>query len=107
VKETPTPLVCRRELPADIPAIRAAETAAFGRPNEAQLVDALRSGGGLALSVVAELDGEIIGHIAYSPVTIESERGRFHALALAPVAVHPAWQRQRIGSVLIKWSLNE
>jgi putative acetyltransferase len=107
VTETLTPLVCRQELPADSPAIRAVEIAAFNRPNEADLVDALRSRGGLTLSAVATLDGEIVGHIAYSPVTIESDRGSFNALALAPMAVLPDWQRQGVGSSLIEWSLNE
>jgi putative acetyltransferase len=88
-----TGLVCRRELLADIASSRAVETAAFGQPNEARLVDALRSGGGLTLSAVAELDGKIVAQIAFSPVTIESERGSLHALALAPLAVHPDKQR--------------
>lgn len=103
----PVALVCRRELPDDLPAIHAVETAAFGQANEARLVDKLREAGALTLSAVAVLAGRIVGHIAYSPVTIESGRESFPALALAPMAVSPDCQRTGIGSALIEWSLDE
>ena len=97
----------RRELPADIAAIREVETTAFGQPNEAALVDALRKARALTLSGVAEFSGKIVGHIAFSSVEVEGGRETFDALALAPVAVHPDWQRKGIGSALIRWSLDE
>lgn len=100
-------LICRRESQPDILAIRTVETAAFRRPVEAALVDNLRDACALPLSAVAEIAGRVVGHIAYSPVTIESERGSFNVLGLAPLAVHPDWQRQGIGSALIRWSLSE
>lgn len=103
----PVALVCRRELPDDLTAIHAVETAAFGQVNEARLVDDLRNAGALTFSAVAVLEERIVGHIAYSPVTIEGGRERFPALALAPMAVLPDCQRQGIGSALIQWSLNE
>jgi putative acetyltransferase len=103
----PSALNLRREMPADIAAVREVETAAFGQPNEAALVDALRGAAALILSGVAEIGGKIVGHIAFSPVGIEGGQGNFHALALAPVAVHPDWQRKGIGSALINWSLAE
>lgn len=103
----PASVLYRRESPEDIAAVRAVETAAFSRPNEAALVDGLRAAGALKLSAIAELDGRIVGHVAYSPIFIESASGSADALALAPMAVHPDWQRKGLGSALVRWSLNE
>jgi putative acetyltransferase len=100
-------IALRRERPADIAAIREVETSAFGRPAEPDLVDALRAASALILSGVAEIDGNVAGHIAFTTVTIESEREDFGAIALAPWAVHPDWQRKGVGSVLIRWGLDE
>jgi putative acetyltransferase len=97
----------RREEPTDIAGIRDVETAAFGRTGEATLVDSLRAAEALILSGVAEAEGRIVAHIAFSPLSIEGERGSFEAIALAPMAVHPQWQRKGIGSALIRWSLDE
>ncbi len=98
-------LLLRDETPADIAAIAAVNRAAFGRPDEARLVDALRAGGGLTLSVVAIADDEIVGHIAFSPVTITGADGTTTALGLAPMAVTPGWQRRGVGIRLIESSL--
>jgi putative acetyltransferase len=103
----PAGLCCRREAPDDLPAIRDVIAAAFGRTNEAALVDALRTAGTLSLSGVAELDGRITGHIAYTPVQIHGEGESAPALALAPMAVHPNCQRHGVGTALIEWSLAE
>ena len=100
-------LTLRRELPKDIAAVREVETAAFGRPGEATLVEALRAAGALMLSGVVEIGGDIVGHIAFSPARIEGGPEIFDALALAPVAVHLNWQRTGVGSALIRWSLDE
>jgi putative acetyltransferase len=94
----------RTETAQDIPAIHALIQTAFGQPGEANLVDNLRTSGALTLSVVAELDDRIVGHIAFSPLTIA---GRQLALALAPMAVAPDHQRRGIGSALIEWALKE
>jgi len=99
----PQPAI-RPETNADIPEIHAVVRAAFGQPGEADLVDALRRSGALTLSVVAMIDGRIVGHIAFSPITIAGEQ---LALALAPMAVAPHCQRQGIGSALIQWALEE
>lgn len=103
----PADICCRREAPGDLLAIRSVVTAAFGCANEALLVDALRTAGALPLSGVVELDGRLIGHIAYSPVHIEWAGEISPALALAPMAVHPDYQRQGVGTVLLDWSLAE
>jgi putative acetyltransferase len=100
-------LIIRREAPEDINAIRHVNEQAFGRAVEADLVDQLRSRGVLTISLVAVQDGEIIGHIAFSPVAIESGPSSFEAITLAPIAVLPAYQRQGIGSRLVRAGLEE
>ena len=83
----------------------AIERAAFNRDDEANLVQHLREAGDVAAEWVAEADGEIVGHVLYSPVRIEQgEDGR--TLGLAPVGVLPAWQRRGIGHALIRASLD-
>lgn len=94
--------VIRRERPEDIPGIRTVVTEAFGRPAEAVLVDALREAAALTVSVVADVGGRIVGHAGFSPITIG---GAQHALALAPVAVGPRYQRQGIGATIIRSGL--
>lgn len=86
----------REETADDRAAIHALITNAFGRRDEADLVDALRSDGDLVLSLVAEEEGELVGHVALSRLK-SPER----ALALAPIAVSPSRHRRGIGSALI------
>ena len=97
-----TPTI-RRETAEDIPGIYAVVRAAFARPGEADLVEALRRADALTVSAVAVVGSCIVGHVAFSPVTIDHHS----ALALAPVAVEPASQRQGIGAALIRWGLDE
>ena len=98
----------RPEQPADIDAIRALTTEAFATAphssgTEAAIVDALRAAGALALSLVAVEGEQILGHVAFSPVTIDgAERGWF---GLGPVSVRPGRQRSGIGSDLIREGL--
>ena len=94
----------RDEVPADADAIAAVTVAAF-RPLEVSghteqfIVAALRAAKALALSLVAERDGRIVGHIAFSPVTIsDGTRGWY---GLGPISVLPAYQRQGIGKALM------
>lgn len=86
----------------DFAAIRAVNSAAFGRADEADLVDALRISGAMVLSLVAECDGQIAGHILFSRMWIDDNHGSTPAVALAPVAVLPELQKRGIGSALIK-----
>ena len=86
----------------DGPALRHIHEAAFPTPVEAQLVERLIAAGHDELSLVAELEGQPVAHILFSPVTIERD-GQVIAtgLGLAPVAVLPAHQKQGIGTALI------
>ena len=100
-------LTLRPERPEDIEAIRGVERAAFGSEDEPGLVDALRDAGHLLLSLVAEDDGEIVGHIAFSPMTVDTETDTYAAICLAPLAVTPSHQRQGVGSALMNAALDE
>lgn len=99
----------RTERPADAAAIAAITTAAFqdaphAGGNEARVVEALRRSGALTLSLVA-VDGEDgpVGHVAFSPVRIDGQAGRW--FALGPVSVRPDRQRQGVGGALIREGL--
>jgi putative acetyltransferase len=93
----------RPELPADQPAIHAVLCAAFPNDAEARLVDHLRANGHAPISLVAEIDGRIVGHILFSPVTIAGHSAG--GLGLAPLAVVPNQQRRGIGGQLIRAGL--
>lgn len=83
--------------PADRLAIRSVNVAAFGSPDEAELVDALRADNIVLASLVAETKHRIVGHILFSRIWIDS----VPAVALAPVAVLPEYRRQGIAAALI------
>lgn len=99
-----------QERTGDEAAIRAVTRAAFiGQPHseqtEAAIVDALRAAGALTVSLVAIDDGMLVGHVAFSPVTIDgADRGWF---GLGPVSVAPGRQREGIGSRLIAGGLDD
>jgi putative acetyltransferase len=98
-------MIVRPEKSEDIPAIRIVNELAFGRPAEADLVDALRRNGKAAISLVAEDDGRIVGHILFSAVAIQSIETGLTGIGLAPLAVIPDRQNQRIGSMLVEEGL--
>jgi len=100
-------LIIRLETPEDIDSIRYVNEQAFAQKEEAELVDKLRNRAALTLSLVAVQKNEVVGHIAFSPVVIESERLSFEAIALAPMAVLPAYQRKGIGGQLVCAGLEE
>jgi putative acetyltransferase len=87
----------RPECPADFDAIRHVNRRAFGKDQEADLVDALRANDAVLLSLVATLDDQVVGHILYSPVML----GRTTGAGLGPMAVLPEYQLQEIGSRLV------
>lgn len=94
----------RRESPADTDSIRRVNVQAFGRSSEADLVERLHAEGAVAVSLVAEFDGRVVGHILFSPVRI----GDCHAtaLALGPMCVVPEHQRSGFGSRLVAAGLD-
>ena len=95
----------RPERPGDEAAIRRVTEAAFtGHPHsegtEPAIVDALRADGDLVLSLVAESDGEVVGHVAYSRAILSD--GGEGWLALGPISVDPARQGEGIGRALVE-----
>jgi putative acetyltransferase len=90
----------RAEQVDDIDSIHRVNVAAFGRENEADLVDRLR-GVMPTVSLVAVDGDKVVGHIFFSPVTIAGESAHEVLLGLAPVAVMPEYQRNGVGTSLI------
>lgn len=97
--------VIRRETPGDAEQVRIVHERAFGHALEADLVDRLRRACPDALSLVAD-DRGIVGHILFTPVTIEGAGGALTGMGLAPMAVLPYRQRQGIGSQLVRHGLD-
>ena len=98
-------MIIRNEQPGDASALHNVHCAAFPTDAEARLVDRLRANSHGPISLVAEIDGLVVGHILFSPVSIDGNPEVAGGLGLAPVAVLPAWQRQGVGSRLIEAGL--
>ena len=98
-------LLIREEDPGDSDAIRKLNQMAFHGDQEAQLVDRLRNDGAVVVSLVAVEGGNIVGHILFSDLLIETEQAVLHAVSLAPMAVAPRSQRRGIGSALVRRGL--
>jgi putative acetyltransferase len=102
-------IVIRSETEADECAIGEVTIAAFkalqvSNHTEQFIVAALRAANALAVSLVAEVDGRVIGHIAFSPLTISD--GTQDWYGLGPVSVLPTYQRQGVGKALIREGLS-
>ena len=95
----------RPEGDGDFGAIRTVNREAFGTVAEADLVDALRANGDAALSLVAEDDSGVVGHILFSHLPIRTTARDVAAVALAPMSVLPRWQRRGVGSALVRAGL--
>jgi putative acetyltransferase len=101
------PLAIREEQPLDSDQVRNVNEAAFGRTDEARLIDRLRAEGVVLLSLIAELDNQIVGHILFSRMTIETAYGPVDAVSLAPMAVLPDHQGRQVGSQMVRRGLSE
>jgi putative acetyltransferase len=102
---TTAPIQVRPEAPADHDAVYRVHERAFGRADEAHLVERLRREAHPHLSLVAEAEGDVVGHIFFSPVKVESPGDPSGnppvAMGLAPMAVLPGRQQQGIGTQLV------
>jgi len=102
-------MIIRKETNADIDAIANVTIAAFktlqiSNHTEQYIINALRAAGALTISLVAEIDGRVVGHIAFSPVTISD--GSMGWYGLGPISVLPENQKQGIGKSLINKGLS-
>jgi putative acetyltransferase len=95
----------RPEQPEDALSVYSVNQLAFGQPTEAVLVDTLRTACPEALSLVAVMDDQVVGHILFTPVTIPDAKQEIQGMGLAPMAVLPDFQRQGIGSQLVRSGL--
>ena len=95
----------REEIPDDYAAVRELNRTAFEGEAEAQLVDRLRSDGSVVVSLVAVEGREIVGHILFSDLAVETDQAILGGVSLAPMAVAPRLQRRGIGSALVRHGL--
>ncbi len=94
----------RPEQPGDEAAIRAVNVSAFAGSVEADIVDALRTGAKPVISLVAEEDREIIGHILFTPVLLAGHPD-LALMGLGPMAIEPKRQRRGVGTALVRRGL--
>jgi putative acetyltransferase len=102
-------MIIRDETSSDIEAISKVTIAAFknlaiSNHTEQFIINALREANALTISLVAEIDGQVVGHIAFSPVTISDGTPNWYGLG--PVSVLPEHQRKGIGNALIEEGLS-
>ena len=100
-------MIIRPETIEDQEGIREVNRLAFGSDREGSLVDSLRINARPFISLVAVVDDQVVGHISFSPVSIESPKGTFNAMGLAPMSVKPEYQNQGIGSQLVRAGLDQ
>jgi len=102
-------IVIRSERKEDFDAIHEVNRLAFGQEDEAFLVQRIWNSSQFIpeLSLVASKEGQIVGHILFSLIDIEGQHGNRSVLSLAPMAVHPDFQNQGIGSKLVREGLKK
>lgn len=95
----------REENKNDLVKIKEINNKAFDQPQEGNVIDKIRESDSEILSLVAEIDGNLVGHIFYSEAEIECNNKKLKGMGLAPMAVLPKYQKQGIGKKLINESL--
>ena len=98
-------LAILEESPRFHAAIRVVNREAFGGEEEVRLVDRLRQDGLIVTSLVAREDRQVVGHVLFSDLRIDTAQGVLLAAALAPLAVLPGYRRRGIGSELVSYGL--
>ena len=99
-------IVVRPEGPGDLADVRRILLHAFGGPEEADVVDTLRDADAIAVALVAEVEGRVAGHIAFTPMFSGTTGLDVGILSLAPMAVDPAFQRRGVGHALVRGGLD-
>jgi putative acetyltransferase len=97
----------RHEQPGDAGGIRAVNDGAFGQPEESRIIDAVRAAGHVTVSLVAEEGLRIVGHILFTPMTLQPSVATLRLAALGPMAVAPDRQRMHLGTALVRTGLAE
>jgi putative acetyltransferase len=102
-------IILRQETEHDREKVYKLTARAFGQESESKLVERLRLGDSFVreLSIVAEVDGDIVGHLLFSNILIEGPTEQYESLALAPMAVDPMLQRRGIGTRLVEYGLEK
>ena len=103
--KTSTEIQIRPEEDRDADSIREVLVSAFGREQEADLVEKLRRAKAVTVSLVATVGDELVGHILFTPVRVVSPEAEERAVALGPMAVATDWQRRGVGGALVKAGL--
>jgi putative acetyltransferase len=102
-------MIIRKEIQSDVGAISDITKAAFehhpySNNTEQFIINALRAANALTISLVAEVDGKLVGHIAFSPVTFSD--GSENWYGLGPISVEPDYQKQGVGTKLVNEGLH-
>lgn len=99
--------IIRDEHQSDVLAIHNVHERAFGGQYESRLVEMLRNAGRVSLSLVADVEDEVVGHVLFSPVTFDPPLVKHRWVALGPIGVLPEYQGRGIGSVLVRRGLDQ
>lgn len=103
-----SPIIIRRETLDDIPEIHELNIEAFDGPDVADMVDLLRKNCDPFISIIAEINGQVVGYILFTPVQlVQNQREVLQGMRLAPLVVSPEIQGQGIGAILCKAGLEE
>ena len=94
-------ILIREEKPTDYNAVKSVNDKAFKQPVEGNIIEKLRYSDSRLLSLVAEMNNTVVGHIFFSSVTIDEHPYITDGMGLAPMAVLPKYQKQGIGKLLI------